>query len=133
MNTSNLSFDEIPHNTTKQSSFGNTLGIKKNKYSGKYFIKSENFITQDLLFLLIIIAVIFYKTRGKTRFVLIASIVLIFLLLNCEHIFGPVKYIEGFKEGADDSEDEDEENDIEDEDEEDEEDEDEEDEEEIVV
>ena len=54
MNTSNLSFDEIPHNAKPRVRFNDTLGISKNK---KYFIKSENFITQDLLFLLIVIAV----------------------------------------------------------------------------
>ena len=54
MNTSNLSFDEIPHNTKPRVRFNDTLGISKNK---KYFIKSENFITQDLLFLLIVTSV----------------------------------------------------------------------------
>jgi len=115
MNTSNLSFDEIPHNAKPRVRFNDTLGISKNK---KYFIKSENFITQDLLFLLIVIAVIFYKTSGKTRIVLIAALVLIFLLLNCDYIFGPMKYMEGFKEGNEEEEEEEEEEDEEEEEEE---------------
>ena len=115
MNTSNLSFDEIPHNAKPRVRFNDTLGISKNK---KYFIKSENFITQDLLFLLIVIAVIFYKTSGKTRIVLIAALVLIFLLLNCDYIFGPMKYMEGFKEGNEEEEEEEEEEDEEEDEEE---------------